>query len=72
MLGLSGLLIEELKKSLESSGLKADVSMMANELVVTIRSSELRGAILERLPPEWRPFVDVECSDIKVKFKMVV
>ena len=72
MLGLGGLLIEELKRSLYNSGIKADVSALANEIVITIRSNELKEILLERMPPEWRSFVEVECGDVKIRFKMVM
>jgi len=72
VLGLGGLLIEELKRSLHNSGIKADISALANEIVITIRSNELKEILLERMPPEWRNFVEVECGDVKIKFKMVI
>ena len=72
MLGLGGLLIEELKRSLHNSGIKADISALANEIVVTIRSDELREILLDKMPPEWRPFIQVECGDVRIRFKMVM
>jgi len=72
VLGLGGLLIEELKRSLYNSGIKADVSALANEIVITIKSNELKEILLERMPPEWRSFVEVECGDVKIRFKMVM
>jgi len=72
VLGLGGLLIEELKRSLYNSGIKADVSALANEIVITIKSDELKEILLERMPPEWRGFVEVECGDVKIRLKMVM
>ena len=72
MLGLGGLLIEELKRSLYNSGIKADVGMLGNEIVITIKSNELKEILVEKMPPEWRSFIEVECGDVKIRFKMVM
>ena len=72
MQGILDLVLAEVKKSFAQSGVKADIFALPNEIVVTIRAQELKQMLLEKAPLEWRPFIEIECGDIRVRFKMVM
>ncbi len=71
MMPFVNVIVEEIKKSLGSVGVKADVSNVGNELVITIPKDEIVENIRKGFPEQFRNMVNVEASDVKIRIRVV-
>jgi len=71
MISLKDLMISEVKKSLEKANVKADIDFLGNDLVITIKASEMKDILLSGFPDVLRNSVSIECSDVKIKVKVM-
>lgn len=70
MLSLQDLIVGEVKKSMEKSGIGGDVKLLSNELIITMRKDELINTIKNAIPDNLKPLVTIEAGDITIKIKV--
>jgi arginyl-tRNA synthetase len=71
MMPFANIIIEEIKKSLGSVGVKADVVNLGNEIVVTIPKDEIVENIRKGFPEQYQNMVVVEAGDIKIRIRIM-
>ncbi|MEM1542899.1 MAG: hypothetical protein QW734_07505 [Candidatus Bathyarchaeia archaeon] len=71
MFSLKDLMLNEVKKSLEKSGVKANVDFLGNYLVITLTKQEVSNILLSGFPEQFKGAVEIEASDIKIKVKVI-
>jgi len=71
MLSLKDLMVSEVKKALEKAGVHADIDFLGNYLVITLSKQEVANILLSGFQEQFRGAVEIEASDIKIKFKVM-
>jgi hypothetical protein len=70
MFSLQELITQEVKKSMEKSGIGGDVKFLTNELVIILKKDDLINTIKNAIPDQLRPLVTIEAGDITIKVKV--
>lgn len=71
MFSLKDLMLGEVKKALDRSGVKAELDFLGDYLVITLTKNEVANLILSGFPEQFRNAVMVEAGDIKIKIKVM-
>jgi|YelNatPaOPRAMG01_1025707.scaffolds.fasta_scaffold190229_2 hypothetical protein len=71
MMPFTNVIVEEIKKALGSTGVKADIVNLGNEIVITISKDEIIENIRKGFPEQFRSIVNVEAGDIKIRIKVM-
>jgi len=71
MISLKDLMLSEVKKGLEKANVKADLDFLGNDLVITIKASDMKEILLAGFPDYIKQAVSIECGDVKIRVKVM-
>jgi len=71
MFALKDLILGEVKKGFEKTGMNPLVDFLGNSLVITIPKSDVVNMIMSGFPEHLKSIVEVEASDIKIKIRVM-
>lgn len=71
MFSLKDMILSEVKKGFEKSGLNPNIDFLGNYLVVTITKNDVANIIINSFPEQFRSVIEVEASEIKIKVRVM-
>jgi hypothetical protein len=71
-MSLQVLLEEAMRKAMSEKGLKGNVNVVGNDLVLVISKEEIITQLMSAIPEQLKPFTTIEAGDIKIKMKLVI
>jgi len=71
MISIKDLLLSEVKKGLDKANIRANLDFFGNDLIITIKSDELKQILMSGFPEQYRNVISIECGDVKIKVRVM-